>query len=374
NEVINQLADAYMTYVEKKPAPDQYRDELQKVKAYIATHNVYGVDLNPTAIELGKLSLWLNVIHKDMETPFFANRLGVGNAVIGAWLKVYDLKDVVSVRDYGRKTFKVRREWWTVAPHKVKFFKNRVNRSVNEVYHFLLPDKGMLAALGIAEMKRAHPIEARRMTERRSQWTEAIDANMFRQLLRISAKIDVLLREAMETQVSIERLTTSKRDIWPHEQEASFTRKFEQADDFAEKERIFNTRYRRDNAYYKLKLVMDYWCALWFWEYEDAASLPTREEYWQEIENLLDVDDSKLDSNTRRTLERGATGIVSDQLPFEYESVRMTEEEAEIVTKSKEEILLGTKAQMSLFDEFEPARFKIAKRLADRYHFFHPML
>ena len=50
NEVINQLADAYMTYVEKKPAPDQYRDELQKVKAYIATHNVYGVDLNPTAI------------------------------------------------------------------------------------------------------------------------------------------------------------------------------------------------------------------------------------------------------------------------------------------------------------------------------------
>ena len=41
NEVINQLAEAYMTYVEKKPAPDHYRDELQKVKAYIATHNVY---------------------------------------------------------------------------------------------------------------------------------------------------------------------------------------------------------------------------------------------------------------------------------------------------------------------------------------------
>ena len=68
----------------KKPAPDKYRDELQKVKAYIATHNVYGVDLNPTAIELGKLSLWLNVIHRDMEPPFFANRLAVGNAVIGA--------------------------------------------------------------------------------------------------------------------------------------------------------------------------------------------------------------------------------------------------------------------------------------------------
>ncbi|MBK6828921.1 MAG: hypothetical protein IPG86_19625 [Chitinophagaceae bacterium] len=75
-------------------APDLFKEELQKVKAYIATNNTYGVDLNPTAIELGKLSLWLNVIHKDMETPFFSNRLAVGNAVVGAWLKVYKEKDI----------------------------------------------------------------------------------------------------------------------------------------------------------------------------------------------------------------------------------------------------------------------------------------
>jgi type II restriction/modification system DNA methylase subunit YeeA len=72
-----------------------FKEELQKVKAYIATNNTYGVDLNPTAIELGKLSLWLNVIHKDMETPFFSNRLAVGNAVVGAWLKVYKEKDLL---------------------------------------------------------------------------------------------------------------------------------------------------------------------------------------------------------------------------------------------------------------------------------------
>ena len=64
-----------------KVAPDKYREEIQKIKAYIALNNVYGVDLNPTAVELGKLSLWLNVIHKDMQTPFFGYRLGVGNAV-----------------------------------------------------------------------------------------------------------------------------------------------------------------------------------------------------------------------------------------------------------------------------------------------------
>ena len=121
NEVINQLAEAYLFHQQRQQreaglknwriSPDHYRDELQKVKAYIATHNVYGVDLNPTAIELGKLSLWLNVIHKDMETPFFANRICVGNAVIGAWLKVYGKSDVLGIVErYGAKPKP--NKWW----------------------------------------------------------------------------------------------------------------------------------------------------------------------------------------------------------------------------------------------------------------------
>ncbi len=107
NEVVNQLAEAYLTYKQretgKRVSPDRYLDERQKVKAYIATHNVYGVDLNPTAIELGKLALWLNVMHKDMETPFFAGRLALGNAVIGAWLKTYNRADVEANTDTSGK-------------------------------------------------------------------------------------------------------------------------------------------------------------------------------------------------------------------------------------------------------------------------------
>ena len=378
NEVINQLAEAYMTYVEKKPAPDRYRDELQKVKAYIATHNVYGVDLNPTAIELGKLSLWLNVIHKDMETPFFANRLTVGNAVIGAWLKVYSRNEVIG-KVKGKKMEPT--AWWEKAPHKVKFFQNRVNRSVNDVYHFLLPDKGMLAALGIKDMKAAHPDEAKWMLAKMKDWTAPVRDDDFRTLQRLSGKIDLLLHDAYETQHNIERLTNNKKDVWPHEtQSDSIFRQFEQAENYAEKERIFDTRYRHDNAYYKLKLVMDYWCALWFWEYEDADKLPTRREYWQEIEKLLDVSDDKLDANTKRAVraarvatDEGPTlfdGMVCEDNP-EYTTQRLSEEEAEIVEKSKTEMLESTKAQVALF---EPERFKIAKRLANRYHFFHPML
>ena len=184
----------------------------------------------------------------------------------------------------------------------------------------------------------------------------------------------MLLREAMETQVNIEHLTNNRRDIWPHEipQDNKLFRAYDQAEKYAEKERIFDTRYRHDNAYYKLKLVMDYWCALWFWEYQDAAALPTREEYWREIENLLDVSNDKLDRNTQRAM--AGANMVCEEPEFEYGSKRMTEEQAQIVTKSKEEMLESTTSQTTLFADEEPERFKIAKRLAGRYHFFHPML
>ena len=89
--------------------------------------------------------MWLNVIHRDMEPPFFANRLAVGNAVIGAWLKVYSKSDVVA-KPSGRRLIPT--EWWTRAPHKIKFYQARVNRSVNDIYHFLLPGKANVGSIG----------------------------------------------------------------------------------------------------------------------------------------------------------------------------------------------------------------------------------
>lgn len=383
NEAINQLAEAYMTYTKEPLAPDKYRDELQKVKAYIATHNVYGVDLNPTAIELGKLSLWLNVIHKDMDTPFFANRLTVGNAVIGAWLKVYEKKEVYGELMHGR--LKAAGAWWEKAPRKVKFANNRVNRAVDEVYHFLLPDKGMLALSDLKELKTAHVDDVDGMQKKRKEWTRPITEEEFRLLQRISAKIDVLLQECFKTQVRINELTQHLKDIWPYKStEAAplLMQKNEEKAKFQDKERIFDTRYRHDNAYYKLKLVMDYWCALWFWEYEDAGKLPYREEYWKDIENLLDVSDEKLDEETRKALEAHTSGTEVRGALFDVDELsgtssglpRMSEAESQLVESSKAALLEEVTAGISLLKDEEPERFKIVKRLASRYHFFHPML
>ena len=344
NEVINQLAEAYLAEQQRQQrenglrnwriSPDRYRDELQREKAYIATHNVYGVDLNPTAIALGKLSLWLNVIHKDMETPFFANRICVGNAVIGAWLKVYSKNEFYGISErYGAKLKP--NKWWEKAPHKVKFFSNRVNRSVNEVYHFLLPDANMLGVRSIKEQKKEHPAEEKRMTAILKNWTEPIGAYEFKILQRLSAKIDILLKDYFTNQISIEKYTNNRREIWDgidHSNQGSLFKEEEQAESYARKQTLFDTRYGHDNAYRKLKLAMDYWCSLWFWEYKDAVSLPTREEYWADIEALLDVDNEKLDNRTRKALER--TGMVSEDIDMEYN--RISEDESQIVAKTQE--------------------------------------
>ena len=75
NEAVNQLSERYLERKQgelgKRIPHDDYADELQKVRHYIADRNVYGVDLNPVALELAEVSLWLNCIHKDARVPWF---------------------------------------------------------------------------------------------------------------------------------------------------------------------------------------------------------------------------------------------------------------------------------------------------------------
>jgi hypothetical protein len=396
NEVINQLAELYIQRREielkKHVPPMERRNEVQKVKAYIATHNVYGVDLNPTAIELGKLSLWLNVIHKDMETPFFSNRLALGNAVIGAWLKVYSKDEYYGDKVANKKKLEPK-SWWEKAPHKVKFFKNRVNRLSGEVYHFLLPDKNMLAVRNIKEQKQQHPDLVQGMNRKIKDWLEPIDYDGFCTLQRICRKIDWLLHDYYTFQRKLEKLTQNKMALWGVS--GNYQMETFQAEKYEIKEQLNDTRYRHDNAYFKLKMVMDYWCALWFWEYEDAESLPTRKDFWDDIEQMLDVTEEQMNDHVRKALKHayidktGQLGLFPEghtndmYMQEQYESGNVAaedestpetnEEESEIIQASTEEMLSEVQGKdRGFFDDSK--RFKIAYKYAKRYHFFHPML
>lgn len=384
NEMINQLAEAYLSYrqaeLNKRVAPDLFKEELQKVKAYIATNNVYGVDLNPTAIELGKLSLWLNVIHKDMETPFFSNRLAVGNAVVGAWLRVYKEKDLLEetevIRDAKgkQKRVPVKKEWWETAPRQLEFKPNKdydkikQGRKPDEIYHFLLPDKNMVPSAGIKMLKAEYETESKAVAKWKKEFCEPLKKSETEQLKKICNKIDELLAEFYRFQRTINTQTANKQEIFGVTGNRSLNLKT-----YDEKEQLADQRNRHNAPYFKLKMVMDYWCSLWFWDVRDAKDLPNRQQYWQDIASILELDIN--------TASEGIMVKKGQQTLFETASQLSMVIEAEVAaedTETQSTALLFTEAivaytnRKDLFDDNQ--RLAMISQLANKYYFFHPQL
>ncbi|MCH7396739.1 hypothetical protein MM236_02015 [Belliella sp. DSM 107340] len=368
NEVINQLSEAYLSYrqeeMKQKVAPDKYREELQKIKAYIALNNVYGVDLNPTAVELGKLSLWLNVIHQDMQTPFFGYRLGVGNAVVGAWLKVYKGKEIL----FDAKNKREKKEWWDKAPKHIPIS----GRKADEIYHFLLPDKNLVPSAGIKLLKEAHGSESKSVSEWKKEFCSPIREDEFQRLQRISKGIDLLLEEHYRFQASI-NAETKVRDTffgaYNEGDQVAFKDK-----SYSEKEKLANKRGETNAPYYKLKMIMDYWCSLWFWDMRQASELPSRREWLQDIEAILHMD---LDNLEAKVQEDGDFLIppkpVQSKLFSETEPQQLT---LKTYNKNKGETLkqLSQKLDKERVSLFTNTRSQIVQELAEQYRFFHYQL
>ena len=63
-----------------EPAPDAVRHALREVVARC----IYGVDLNPIAVEMTKVSLWLEAAEPGKPLLFLDHHIKCGNALIGA--------------------------------------------------------------------------------------------------------------------------------------------------------------------------------------------------------------------------------------------------------------------------------------------------
>ena len=56
------------------------------IRRTIAERSLYGVDLNPMAVQLARLSLWLATLAADRPLSFLDHRLQVGDSLLGTWL------------------------------------------------------------------------------------------------------------------------------------------------------------------------------------------------------------------------------------------------------------------------------------------------
>jgi hypothetical protein len=65
-------------------AADERLDAL--ARRAVVEHCLYGVDLDPLAVELGRVALWVETLDKRLPFTFLDHKLRCGNALIGTWL------------------------------------------------------------------------------------------------------------------------------------------------------------------------------------------------------------------------------------------------------------------------------------------------
>jgi len=289
NEAVNQLAKAYLDLKQKETGQtishDDYPKELQKVKMYIADNNVYGVDLNPVAVELAEVSLWLNTIYEGGFVPWFGMQLVCGNSLIGARRQVFH-------ESLLKKIKKTDPLWLDEVPKRVM---PGEKREKDTVYHFLLPDKGM-ADYQDKVIKDMAADEIRTINEWRKEFTKPYSKSEISQLKKLSDAVDKIWQRHAEMQRNIDNRTTDP--LYVFGQKVTEDRRqltTTEIKDRIYKQELFSENVRNSSPYRRLKLVMDYWCALWFWPIEKTDLLPSRAEFLFDLTlvlegNLFDAD------------------------------------------------------------------------------------
>jgi hypothetical protein len=70
--------------------PPRHDEDIEDVgywKRRVVERCIYGVDINPLAVELAKVSLWLTTVAKNKPLSFLDHHLRCGNSLIGARLE-----------------------------------------------------------------------------------------------------------------------------------------------------------------------------------------------------------------------------------------------------------------------------------------------
>ncbi|WP_289009415.1 Eco57I restriction-modification methylase domain-containing protein [uncultured Thermomonospora sp.] len=271
NEAINQVAAEYLKRRQQEVGisidPESYEEELQKVKAYIALHNAYGVDLNESAVELAEVSIWLNVMYPGLQAPWFGLHLRRGNSLIGAARRVYSPESLI------------KGTWLKETPEDFPFSSGPLPKG--KVHHFLLPAEGWGLIASAHEAKELAPAEAKRLAEWRKKIRKRVSdkksggwkQSQLRRLQSLSKRVEYLW-DLVQQRLSISEVEISRRiPVWGADW-------LEHPDKVVSKEKIYADLTAPGTPYWRLKKVMDTWCALWFWPVERVGLLDGSDEIY----------------------------------------------------------------------------------------------
>ncbi|MEV4670853.1 class I SAM-dependent DNA methyltransferase [Actinomadura sp. NPDC049382] len=289
NEAINQVAEEYL-----KRRQEELRVSLetskaleakQRVKAYIALHNAYGIDLNATGVELAEVSLWLNTMHPGMRAPWFGLHLRRGNSLIGARRWVYEADRIKKERTIGAQIP-------TKLPFRAAADGAEQPLPAGAVHQFLLPTPGWGAiAAAKGDAKKLVERLAEPQMEQLKAWKKLVQTKpkttggKHSQLARLQAaarRVEYLWTLVANRMELSEQEIARTIDVWGTDRkedakEYAFLRHDKQNPDQRlplTKEKVFQDLFEAEGSpYWRLKQIMDAWCALWFWPLDKVGLL-----------------------------------------------------------------------------------------------------
>ena len=294
-EAVRQLAAEYLTRRQHELGetirPEDYPLELQRVKASIALHQVYGVDLNATAVEFAEIALWLDTMAAGLQAPWFGLHLRRGNSLIGARRAVYARDQVTS------------KAWLDTPPtgipltdiaQRVADDDPRQTEAGGRIPHWLLPARGWGAT---ADSKEARQLAPDR-TQRVRQWRRSVIGKPTKTqtdaLIEIGYQAEELWRMAYRRLSVAEQQSRRAIPLWGTDDE--------RLDVTVTREQIEASLADPDGAYQRLRRVMDAWCALWFWPLTgDEVNPPTLAAWIDACQRILGKD-----AKARKAAARGA--------------------------------------------------------------------
>ncbi len=333
NEAINQLTVLYMGYAQKakeeRLSQDDYARELQRVKMFMADNCVYGVDLNPVAVELAEVSLWLNALSSDRFVPWFGLQLQAGNSLIGCRRRVYEASELLG-------------KWTEVVPKDI----GAKPLGKHQIWQFLVPNPGM-ADYADKDVKAVYKTEIDELNKRRKAFiSRKFSVEDIQNMEFLSEKAERLWQSWAKKLADVRAKTTDPYDVYGHE-----AAKTGEVLSYAEKNALVEAVRRGDGSadsgeFMRLRMAMNYWCALWFWPIEEADKFPTREDFYEDMGTILSSELCE------------TQGVDPSQGLFaEDEALRVSEDEH---GRLRIEELVKLKPNLA-----------ISEKLAERYRFFH---
>ena len=224
-----------------RPEDDDFESRTKAIlRRYVVERCIYGVDIDPLAVELCKLSLWIETMDRDLPFSFLDHKIRCGNSLVGTWFDQFQDYPVMAwEREGGDKNH---------------------DRFVHHFREYTIQrgkKKGQTSRGG-------------------DKWTQTIK-DMRNELIKPELK--VWIQSYQENTLPFMREGYTLANL-----HSDILVAFEQlhglpVNETSKRQELYQNNILSNQAFQRLKEAFDTWCAIWFWPGNQVHIAPTPRDF-----------------------------------------------------------------------------------------------